>query len=226
MSWIIPEAGPDFVCAMEEVLDVYVRRYDPLYPVVCLDESPCQLIGEKRKTFTDKYGTVRVDYEYIRNGTADIFMVTEPLGGGREVFVRDRHIRLEWAEITAYLVEKMFPEAERITLIQDNLRAHKKSALYELFQPERARSILEKLEFVFTPKHGSWLNIAEIELSVLTRQGLKGRIATKEELVRQCDEWCTMRNEKGAARRLAVHRARREDKTEKTLPVNLMVQKQ
>ena len=102
-----------------------------------------------------------------------------------------------WAETAAHIVEKMFPDAEQITLIQDNLSAHKKSALYELFPPERARSILKKLEFVFTPKHGSWLNIAEIELSVLTRQGLKGRISTKEELIRQCDEWCAMRNEKG-----------------------------
>lgn len=196
-SWIIPEAGPDFICAMEEVLDVYTRPHDPSHPVVCLDESPRQLIGEKRKAFTDKDGTVREDYEYVRNGTADIFMVTEPLGGRREIFVRDRHTRLEWAEIVACTVESMFPGAEKITLVQDNLSAHKKSALYELFHPERARAILKKLEFVFTPKHGSWLNIAEIELSVLTRQGLKRRIPTKEDLIRQCDEWCAMRNEKG-----------------------------
>lgn len=126
-------------------------------------------------------------------------MVTEPLGGRREVFVRDRHTRPDRAEITAYTVEEMFPDAEKVTLIQDNLSAHKKSAFYELFPPERARAILEKLEFVFTPKHGSWLNIAEIELSVLSRQGLKGRIAAKEELIRQCDAWCVMRNEKSAA---------------------------
>jgi transposase len=197
-SWIIPEAGPDFVCNMEEVVDEYAEPYDPLHPKVCLDESPRQLIGECRKSFTDKNGTEHVDYEYVRNGTVDIFMVTEPPGGHREVFVRDRHTRLEWAEITAYIVEDMFPEAEKITLIQDNLSAHKKSALYELFPPERARAILKKLEFVFTPKHGSWLNVAEIELSVLARQGLKGRIATKDELIRQCDQWCAMRNEKGA----------------------------
>lgn len=195
---MIPEAGPEFVCAMEEVLDIYARPYDPLHPVVCLDESPRQLIGEKRKAFADSHGCVCEDYEYVRNGTADIFMVTEPLGGRREIFVRDRRTRLEWAEITSYIAEEMFPEAEKITLIQDNLSAHKKSALYELFPPERARSILSRLEFVFTPKHGSWLNIAEIELSVLTRQGLKGRIPTKEELVRQCDEWCAMRNGKGS----------------------------
>lgn len=183
---------------MEDVLDEYVKPCDPPHPKVCPDESPRQLIGERRKSFTDKNGTEYVDYEYVRNGTADIFMVTEPLGGRREVFVRDRHTRLEWAEIVAYIVEEMFPEAEKITLIQDNLSAHKKSALYELFAPERAREILKKLEFVFTPKHGSWLNVAEIELSILVRQGLKGRIATKEELIRQCDQWCAMRNEKGA----------------------------
>ncbi len=198
-SWIIPEAGPDFVCGTEEVVDEYTKPYDPLHPRVCLDESPRQLIGECRKSFTDKNGTEHVDYEYVRHGTVDIFMVTEPLAGRREVFVRDRHTRLEWAEITAYIVEEMYPDAEKVTLIQDNLSAHKKSALYELFPPERARAILKKLEFVFTPKHGAWLNIAEIELSVLSRQGLKKRIATKEKLIRQCDERCAMRNEKGAA---------------------------
>ncbi len=158
---------------------MYTRRYDPPRPVVCPDESPRRLIGECRKPFTDKNGTVYEDYEYTRNGTADIFMATEPLGGRREVFVRDRHTRLDRAEITAHTVENMFPDAEKITLIQDNLSAHKNSALYELFSPERARAILEKPEFVFTPKHGSWLNIAEIELSVLSRQRLKGRIPTK-----------------------------------------------
>lgn len=137
-------------------------------------------------------------YEYVRNGTADIFMVTEPLGGHGEVFVRDRHTRPERAEITAYTVEDMFPEAEKITPIQDNLSAHRKSALYELFPPERARAILKKPESVFTPKHGSWPNVAEIEPSVSARQGLKGGIATKDELIRQCGQWCAMRNEKGA----------------------------
>ena len=197
-SWVIPEVGPEFVCAMEEVLDVYAQPYDPLHPKVCLDESPRQLIGERRTPFTDKHGIVHEDYEYTREGTADIFMVVEPLGGRREVFIRDQHTRLEWAEVVAYIVEEMYPEAEDITLIQDNLSAHKKSALYELFPPERARAILEKLHLVFTPKHGSWLNIAEIELSVLTRQGLTSRVESKEELIRQCTEWYETRNEKGS----------------------------
>jgi transposase len=195
---VIPEAGPEFVCAMEEVLDIYAQPYDPLHPKVCLDESPRQLIGEYRVPFTDEHGVVHEDYEYTREGTADIFMVVEPLGGRREVFIRDQHTRLEWAEIVAYIVEQMYPDAEEITLIQDNLSAHKKSALYELFSPARARAILQKLHFVFTPKHGSWLNMAEIELSVLTRQGLTSRVESKEELVRQCTEWFATRNGKGS----------------------------
>lgn len=193
---MIPEAGPDVVCAMEEVLDVYEQPYDPAHPRVCLDESPRQLIGERRQSFTDEHGILHVDYEYTREGTADIFMVVDPLGGRREVVIRDQHTRLDWAEVVAYIVEEMYPAAEKITLIQDHLSAHKKSALYELFPPERARSILEKLEFVFTPKHGSWLNIAEIELSVLTRQGLTSRVGSKEELIRQSTEWYKTRNEK------------------------------
>jgi hypothetical protein len=182
---------------MEEVLDVYAQPYDPAHPKVCLDESPRQLIGERRTPFRDEHGIVHEDYEYTREGTAEIFMVVEPLGGRREVFIRDQHTRLEWADVVAHIVEEMYPEAEDITLIQDNLSAHKKSALYELFPPERARAILEKLHFVFTPKHGSWLNVAEIELSVLTRQGLTSRVENKEELVRQCTTWYETRNAKG-----------------------------
>ena len=195
-SWVIPEAGPDFVCGMEEVLDVYEQPYDPAHPKVCLDESPRQLIGERREPYTDTHGVEHVDYEYTREGTADLYMVVEPLGGRREVLVKDQHTRLDWAEVVAHVVEEMYPTAEKITLIQDNLSAHKKSALYELFPPQRARAILDKLEFVFTPKHGSWLNIAEIELSVLTRQGLAQRVESKEELIRQSTAWYKERNRK------------------------------
>jgi hypothetical protein len=193
---VIPEAGADFVCAMEDVLAVYEQPYDPEHPKVCLDESPRQLIGERHESFTDDHGVRHEDYEYTREGTADIYMVAEPLGGRREVLVKDQHTRLDWAEVVAHVVEEMYPSASKITLIQDNLSAHKKSALYELFPPERARTILDKLEFVFTPKHGSWLNIAEIELSVLTRQGLTSRVDSKEELIRQCTEWYETRNGK------------------------------
>lgn len=193
---MIPEAGPDFVCAMEEVLDVYERPYDPEHPVVGLDESPRQLIGEKREPYTDAQGVEHIDYEYTREGTADLYMVVEPLGGRREVVVSDQHTRLDWAKVVAHVVEEMYPAAKKVTLIQDNLSAHKKSALYELFEPARARAILDKVECVFTPKHGSWLNVAEIELSVLTRQGLKQRVKSKEELEKQVKAWYEERNGK------------------------------
>jgi len=195
-SWVIPKAGPDFVCAMEDVLAVYEQPYDPEHPKVCLDESPRQLIGERHEAFTDAHGVTHEDYEYTREGTADMSMVAEPLGGRREVLVKDQHTRLDWAAVVAHMVEDMYPFASKITLIQDNVSAHKTSALYELFPPERARAILDTLEFVFTPKHGSWLNIAEIELSVLTRQGLTSRVDSKEELIRQCSEWYEPRNGK------------------------------
>jgi hypothetical protein len=195
---VIPEAGPDFVCGMEEVLDVYARPYDPDHPVVGLDESPKQLISERRASFTDSKGVEHRDYEYTREGTVDLYMIVEPLAGRREVHVRDRHTRLDWAEVIAHVVEEMYPTAKKLTVVQDQLSAHKKSALYELFAPERARAILEKIEFVSTPKHGSWLNVAECELSVLTRQGLKERIATKDEMIRQTTAWYKTRNDKTA----------------------------
>ncbi len=186
------------MCAMEEVLEVYERPYDEREPVVCLDESPRQLIGEKREPYTDVKGVEHVDYEYTREGTADLYMVVEPLAGRREVTVTDQHTRLDWGKVVAHIVEEMYPSADRITLVQDNLSAHKKSALYELFEPERARAILDKIEFVFTPKHGSWLNIAEIELSVLVRQGIKQRVASKNELETQVKAWYENRNEKAS----------------------------
>ncbi len=179
---------------MEEVLDVYERPYNEDNPVVCLDESPCQLIGEVHKGYTDTHGVMHSDYEYKRNGTVDLYMISEPLGGRREVFVRDRHTRFQWAEMIAHIVEDMYPNASLITLIEDNLRAHKKSALYELFEPERAHNILQKVEFIFTPKHGSWLNVAECELSVLQRQQLSQRIESREKMETLVTEWYQTRN--------------------------------
>lgn len=193
---MIPEAGPDFVCAMEEGLDVYERPYDAEHPVGGLDESPRQVIGERREPYTDAQGVEHIDYEYTREGTADLSMVAEPLGGQREVLVKDQHTRLDWAEVVAHVVEEMSPTAKKVTLVQDNLSAQKKSALYELCEPARARAILDKVEFVFTPKHGSWLNVAEIELSVLTRQGLKQRVKSKEELETQVKAWYEERHGK------------------------------
>lgn len=194
-SWVIPKAGPEFVCAMEEVLDVYARPYDPAHPVVCLDESPHQLISERHPAFIDAHGVEHIDYEYTREGTVDVYMVVEPLAGRRDVLVKDRHTRLAWADVIAHVVEEMYPAAPKLTVVQDNLSAHKKSALYERFAPERARAILEKLDWVFTPKHGSWLNIAECELSVLRRQALKERTPTNEAMIHQVTAWYETRND-------------------------------
>lgn len=179
---------------MEDILEIYERPYDKNHPVICLDESPRQLIGEKRKPYTDQHGTEHIDYEYIRNGTADIFMISEPSGGRREALVTDGHSRFEWAEAVRHIAEDMYPDAEKLTLIQDNLSAHKRSALYEVMEPERARAVLNRTEFVYTPRHGSWLNIAEIELSILTRQGLRARVESKEELECRIIEWYKERN--------------------------------
>lgn len=190
---MIPEAGPDFVCAMEAVLDVYARPYDPACPVVCLDEKRKQLVRETRRPFMDSRGVRHTDYEYERNGVGVMYMVCEPLGGRREVLVEQSQDRLAWARTVAHMAETMYPEAERITLVQDNLSAHKPSALYEILPPERARAILRRLEIVNTPTHGSWLNIAEIELSVLGRQTLSGRIGDEAALRRISEAWSSER---------------------------------
>jgi transposase len=194
--WVIPEASPEFVCAMEQVLDVYQRPYSEQYPVVCLDESPKQLIREKRVPVQASNGTRLYDSEYIREGVVQLYMLFEPLAGERLVHLRESNNRLEWARIVADLVEKQYASATKVILVQDNLKAHKPAALYEIFEPERAKAILDKLEFVFTPKHGSWLNMAEIEFSVLTRQAIKGRIAEKELLKERVEQWQVKRNEK------------------------------
>lgn len=183
---------------MEAVLDVYERPYDPLFPVVNLDESPKQLISEVRKRFTDSHGVLHEDYEYSREGVADMYMIVEALAGRREVHIEDNHDRLIYAKIIAHIVENMYRDAIRITVIEDNLSAHKLSALYELFEAQRARNIIKKLEIVRTPKHGSWLNIAESELSVLIRQGLKKRTPDRKTLEADSKAWYEKRNNKNA----------------------------
>lgn len=175
---------------------MYHRLYDPDNPTVCLDEARKQLISETRESYQNDKGVEYVDYEYKREGVANIYMIVEPLGGKRKVMVTDTHDRLEWARVVAHIVEDMYPQASKITLVEDNLSAHKKAALYEVFEPQRARDILNRLEFVFTPKHGSWLNIAECELSVLMRQGIKERVPSKEALITQVEAWYNTRNQK------------------------------
>ena len=195
VCWVIPpEQNADFVCQMEQVLDVYKRAYDPNHPVICLDETAKQLVSEIRQPILTPDGVTLYDYEYKREGACDIYMVSEPLAGKRFVSVQDCHNRLVWASIVADVVENHYSHAEKITLIQDNLSAHKPYAMYELFEPEQAKAILDKIEFVDTPKHGSWLNMAEIELSVLARQCTNQRIASKAELIAEVALWETQRN--------------------------------
>jgi DDE superfamily endonuclease len=175
--WVIPpEADAEFAAAMEEVLETYCKPYDPACPVVCMDEQPVQLLKETRTPIpaTKNHGK-RVDYEYERAGTANIFMFTEPLAGWREVAVRPTKTKLDWAIEMARLLDGRYAHCEKIVLVCDNLNTHTKGAFYEAFEPERARQLVRRIEFRHTPKHGSWLNIAENELSSLTRQCVAGR---------------------------------------------------
>jgi DDE superfamily endonuclease len=173
--WVIPpEADAEFVAQMEEVLDVYARPYDRACPVICMDEQPVQLHKETRTPIeaTAKHPK-RVDYEYERAGTASIFMFTEPLAGWREATVRQR--RTKRAIEVAHLLEGRYADCEQVVLTCDHLNTHTKGAFYEAFEPERARQLVRRIEFCYTPKHGSWLNVAENELSSLTRQCVDGR---------------------------------------------------
>lgn len=179
---------------MEEVLDVYEQPYDEHHPVVCLDESPHQLISETRKGFVDKAGIEHVDYEYRREGVVDIYMICEPKAGKRYVQLRDTHDSHQWAAVVAHIAEKLYRDADCITVVQDNLSAHRKAALYEIFESQRARSILQRIHFVQTPKHGSWLNIAEIELSVLSRVALKKRMKSKPVMQKQINAYIKEKN--------------------------------
>lgn len=180
---------------MEEVLEVYARPYDEKNPVVCYDESPKQLVSELRQSYMDEQGVKHEDYEYKREGAAELVMITEPLGGYREVLVQDDHTGITWAKNMKHIAEKMYPEADKITLVQDNLSSHKKHNLYKVYEPEQARAIINRFEFIYTPKHGSWLNIAECELSVLSRQALQKRFPSKEKLTKQTQTWTKNRNE-------------------------------
>lgn len=194
--WCIPpEASAEFVCAMENVLEVYHRPYDPKQPVVCLDEKSKQLVGEICKPIPARPGrAARCDYEYVRNGTANLFMMVEPLRGWRRVNVTTRRGKTDFAEQVRELVDVHYPQAQRITLVMDNLNTHRLSSLYEAFEPVEARRLLERIEPVHTPKHGSWLNMAECELSVLEKQALGGRVGDEAELRRRVTLWNADRN--------------------------------
>ena len=175
--WVIPpEADAEFVANMEEVLEVYERPYDPDYPVVCMDEQPVQLLKETRVPIkATKNHAQRVDYEYERNGTASIFMFAEPLAGYRQATARPQRTKVDWALEVGNLLDTRYADCEWVTLVMDNLNTHTKGAFYEAFPPEQARGYLRRIEFCYTPKHGSWLNIAECELSCMSSQCLRGR---------------------------------------------------
>ena len=196
-QWVIPpEANADFVCTMEDVLEVYKRPYDPKRPVVCLDETSKQLIGETRTPIPAEPGQLqRIDYEYERKGTANLFMTFEPLGGRRWVDVTERRTAVDFAEVIRRLVDERYPQAKKIVLVMDNLNTHKLASLYEAFTPAQARRLAERLEIHYTPKHGSWLDMAETELSVLARQCLNRRIDDLAALLREIRAWEKQRND-------------------------------
>ncbi len=180
---------------MEDVLDVYKRPYDPKRPQVCFDERPKQLAAELRVPLPCGRGRVyRYDYEYKRNGVANIFMAFEPLAGKRHVKVTERRTKIDWAYCMRQLVDEIYPEAEQIVLVMDNLNTHKKASLYEAFEPAEAKRIADKLAIHYTPKHGSWLNMAEIEMSVLSRQCLADRMDNVKRLEKEVMVWAEKRN--------------------------------
>jgi hypothetical protein len=180
---------------MEDVLEVYKRPYDPKRPVVCLDETSKQLIGEVRTPVPAAPGQVaHYDYEYVRNGVANLFMVCEPLAGRRDVEVTERRTKKDYAQCLRKLAEEKYPDAEVIVLVQDNLNTHSPASLYEAFAPQEAQRLADRFEFHYTPKHGSWLDMAEIELGILGRQCLARRIANLQDLRREVAAWETTRD--------------------------------
>jgi hypothetical protein len=182
---------------MEETLDIYKRPYDPKYPVVCMDESSKQLIKEVRDPLPSQPGHVlKYDTEYERNGTVSIFMAFEPLQGLRYTQITERRTQVDWAEFIKNLVDNQYSEAEKIIFVMDNLNTHHKSSLYEAFEPSEAKRIADRFEIHYTPKHGSWLNIAEIELSHLNRQCLDRRIGEKDKMISEVESWTQARNNK------------------------------
>lgn len=191
---IPPEHNGSFVANMERVLDVYKRPFDPLHPVVCMDESPKQLIGEVRPPVPPSPGQpAKQDYEYRRVGVCNIFLACEPLAGKRLVTITERKTKRDWAVFLEQIAGH-YCNADRITLVMDNLNTHEPGALYEAFPPEKAKALWDRFEFVYTPKHGSWLNMAEIELNVLTGQCLNRRIDDIEVARKEVNAWQKHRN--------------------------------
>lgn len=194
--WCIPpKQDAAFVCAMEQVLEVYRRPEEPDYPVVCMDETSVQCVREVRPPLPGKPGSVeRYDVEYERNGVAHLMQFYAPFIGWRRIQIADNHAALQWAQEVRTLVEQDFPQAKRITLVMDNLNTHTGASLYKAFTAPIARALLDKLAFVYTPKHGSWLNMAECEFSVLSRQCLNRRLADMDTVAKEVTAWSNARN--------------------------------
>jgi hypothetical protein len=197
--WVIPpEQDAEFVACMEEVLETYEKAYDPQHPVLCMDEQPVQLLKETRAPIaaTKKHGE-RVDYEYERNGTASIFMFAEPLSGFRQASARPQRTKADWAIEVAHMLDTRYADCECVTLVCDNLNTHSKGAFYEAFEPATARAYVKRIKFCYTPKHGSWLNVAECELSCLTSQCLSDRhIGDLVKLQKEIAAWSENTNAK------------------------------
>lgn len=190
--WVIPpQCNAEFVAHMENVLETYEKPYDESFPVLCMDEQPVQLVKESRQPLPEtKEHPKRVDYEYERNGSASIFMFCEPLAGWRQATARKQRTKSDWAQEVATLLDGRYKHCEQVTLVCDNLNTHTIGAFYEVFEPDRARQYVRRIRFCYTPKHGSWLNIAENELSCMTRQCLGGRrIGDITELKREIAAW-------------------------------------
>ena len=195
--WCIPpKANAAYVCCMEDVLEVYTRPYDPKRPLICMDEVPKQLLAESRDPLHVQPGkTARYDYEYKRAGVANVFMFYEPLTGKRHIEIMERRTRQDWAHVMREISDRLYPEAEKIVVVLDNLNTHTPASFYVAFDPDEARRLTNRFEFHYTPKHGSWLNMAEIELSVLSRQCINRRIPDQEVLSKEVHAWVAQRNE-------------------------------
>jgi len=194
--WVIPtKADPDYVFHMEDVLDVYQRPYDPQRPLICMDETSKQLLGEIRQPLPPVPGhAARYDAEYVRKGVANLFLFSEPLMGKRYVQVTERRTKQDWAHTMRAMMNTTYRDAKRIVLVMDNLNTHTPASFYAAFPPEEAKGLADRLEIHYTPKHGSWLNIAEIELGILTKQCLNRRLASIARLCREVAAWETARN--------------------------------
>ena len=194
-EWCIATPSAEYVQRMEDVLEVYKRPYDEKQPVVCIDETNRQLIGEIQTPRPVQPGQPALcDYEYERNGAANLFMMFEPLAGNREVVAAERRTQIDFAHCLRYLAEERYPNADKIIAVMDNLNIHSLASLYAAFEPEMALRIAQRFEIHYTPKHGSWLNMAELEIGVMSRQCLGQRIPTIEEMAHEVQTWVTERN--------------------------------